>query len=106
MNKEEIIRLAKKTKGDEREQQVISKGYHISSVSIAFGILILMCLRWGNGDKFSQDLLFLIMLQVTTLGLYQYIKIKNPIYLLTFFIGLVACGLTFINVLTYYGYIL
>ncbi|MFW6319240.1 MAG: DUF6442 family protein [Bacillota bacterium] len=105
MNKEEVVQSVKKPRNDERETQVMNKGYHISSVSIITGILVLMFLRVAKGDLFSQDLLFLIMLQVTTLGLYYYIKIKNPIYLATFFIGLIACGLTLINVLTYYGYI-
>lgn len=87
------------------EKQVIGRGYHISSVSIAFGVLLIMFLRGRKGDLFSQDLLFLIMLQLSTLSFYQFIKMKNPIYLLTGLIGCIATIMTLINTLTYYGYI-
>lgn len=105
MNKEDVIKIASKSKNEGMEKQVISRGYHISSISMGLGILLIMFLRDKQGDQFSQDLLFLMMLQLSTLSFYQFIKIKDPVYLLTGVIACVATIMTFINTLTYYGFI-
>lgn len=106
MEKEKVIELSKGSKTDEREKQVMSRGYHISAITLALAILLIMILRYTKNDLFSQDLLFIIMVQVSTLSLYQYIKLKNLVYLVTFIIGFIAVTLSFINVLIEYGYIL
>lgn len=104
MNKEEVILLAKKAKSDERETQVKSRGFPIGTISIFFGVIVVLLLRMGNGDSFIQDLMFLVILQVCTLSLYQYIKLRNRIDLITFIVMLVPCVYSFRNILVYYGY--
>jgi len=105
MQREEIIELAKGNKIDEREKLLTSKSYHISSLSTILAILLIMFLRSSKGILFSQDLLLIIMVQVSTVGLYMFIKLKNPLYLLTFVLGLIAFSLSLMNVLIEYGYI-
>lgn len=104
MEKEEVMRLAKKSKIDERETQINCRGYHYAATAMLAGLLIIMLLRWFKEDLFSQDLLFIVMLQVSTLGLYQFIKTKSKVSLLIFTIGLIAILMSLINVLTHYGY--
>ncbi len=106
MEKDKVIALIKRNNNDEREKQVMSRGYHISTIATLAAILTIMILRYAKDDLFSQDLLFIIMVQVSTLSIYQYIKLKNPIYILTFVIGIIAVILSLLNVLTEYGYIL
>jgi Na+-transporting methylmalonyl-CoA/oxaloacetate decarboxylase gamma subunit len=104
MEKDEVIELAKGSKTDEREKQVMSRGHHISSIGMAMALLLIMILRYIKGDLFSQDLLLIMMAQVSTLSIYQYIKLKEKLYLFMFGVGLVAIVLALINVLTEYGY--
>ena len=106
MDKEKVIELVKRSKVDEREKQINSRGYQISGAAMAIAMLIIMILRSSKGDLFSQDLLFIMMIQVSTVSLYTYVKLKNTLYLITFVIGGLAAILTLINVLTEYGYIL
>ncbi len=105
MERDKIIQIVKKNKVDEREIQVQRNGYIVASMVQAMFILLIVILRYIKGDLFSQDLLVIIMAQVLTLSLYQFIKLKQPVFLLTALIALGALSLTLFNVLIEYGYI-
>jgi len=105
MERDKIIQIVRKNKVDEREIQVQRNGYIVASMVQAMFILLIMILRYIKGDLFSQDLLVIIMAQVLTLSLYQFIKLKQPVFLLTALIALGALSLTLFNVLIEYGYI-
>lgn len=104
MEKDKVIELVKRGKTDEREKQVMSKGFHVSMIATISAMLLIMILRSSKDILFTQDLLFILVVQMSTLSIYQYIKLKNSIYLITFLIAMIAVVLSLINVLTEYGY--
>lgn len=105
MERDKIIQMAEKSKIDEREKQIASVGAQIAGVVQMVFILLIMVLRYIKGNLFSQDLLLLIAVQMATMSLYQYIKLKKTAFLITFIIVLIAVPLVLYNVLVEYGYI-
>lgn len=105
MERDKVIQLSQKGINDEREKQVIDKGYRYAQLSITIIVLFLLILRFINRIDITADLALIITAHICTLNIYQFIRLKSPIHIITFIITLIAFIASLILTLIQYGFI-
>jgi len=88
MKKEEILEKAQKD-GDEMEQIILTRALGISTIMIPILCLIFIIIRIINSEYIISDLVSITLAQLSVSQLYQAIKIKKLILVVTGIITLI-----------------
>lgn len=105
MEKEKLLSVIQQEKKglDEREQIIKDSSYHWGYFSSLMIILVLMIVRMIGGELFTQDLMVIVMGQISFISLYEYTKNKDKktnLYVAIF--GLLVTLGSLYNTLKYY----
>lgn len=101
-NKEDILRRARSEYKDEREKQIEMNAFRAGWIGVTIVLLILLAFRWYFNES-SSDLVTIMLAQSAASVFYQYKKLGDRIYLITFGFAIIGILLGFAGVLTQYG---
>jgi len=104
MDQKDILKIAQKTKKDERELHIHKQSIAIGWSAVTIVMFLLLVLRMYANES-SNDILLILMTFSGASTFYEYRKNKNIFYLFLTFLALLAMGLSAYNLLFQYGFV-
>ncbi len=98
MDRHEILKKARASKKDEREEQLENKSYKFSWFGVTFILVILMVFRFYQNQS-ATELVLIVLAQITFRAFYQFLKVKDTYHTLSFILtlgGFIAVGILFL----------